>query len=282
MTRFLKMHGLGNDFAVFDARQSPLALGAGDVRAIADRRRGIGCDTVIVVEHDAQGADAFMRIYNADGGEVEACGNAARCVAKRLIEESGKEVVRIASTGGLMECRKAGDLVTVDFGPPQFDWREIPMAQAVDTQSFVLPVENFSDSALGGASALATGNPHLVLFVEDAGSAPVDTLGPAIEHHPWFPKRTNVEFVERRSNNEIRMRVWERGVGITQACGTGACASVVASARRGLTGRNVTVELDGGVLAIEWRESDDHMLMTGPAMLSFEGDVDISALERRG
>jgi diaminopimelate epimerase len=281
MTHFLKMQGLGNDFAVFDARATPLALDPADVRAIADRRRGIGCDTVIVIENGAKDADAFMRIINADGGEVESCGNAARCIAKLLFVETSKAEVRIASLGGLMTCRAAGDLITVDYGQPQLDWREIPMAQAVDTLSFALPVENFSDASLDAAAAVATGNPHLVLFVENVEAAPVATLGPEIERHPWFPKRTNVEFVEKRSDNEIRMRVWERGVGITQACGTGACASVVASARRGMTGRKVTVELDGGVLDIEWRESDDHILMTGPAKLSYTGDVDIAALEHR-
>jgi len=278
MTRFLKMHGLGNDFAVFDARKASLVLDTAQVRAIADRRRGIGCDTVVVIENDKSGADSLMRIYNADGSEAEACGNASRCIAKLLIEETGKPVVRIGTKGGLLECRRAGDFITVDYGPPQLDWREIPMAQAVDTVSFALPVDNFSDQALQNVSALATGNPHLVLFVEKAEDAPVASLGPAIERHPWFPARTNVEFVERRSENALRMRVWERGVGITEACGTGALASVVAAHRRGLTGRKVQVELDGGMLDIEWREEDDHVLMTGPASLSFEGDVDLAKL----
>ncbi len=280
MTRFLKMHGLGNDFAVFDARKTSLVLDTAQARAIADRRRGIGCNQVIVIENDKRDADAFMRVYNADGGEVETCGNGSRCIAKLLIEESGKSEIRLASIGGLLECRRAGDFITVDYGPPQLDWREIPMAQAVDTASFALPVDDFPDKALQEAAAVATGNPHLILFVENAANAPLDTLGPAIERHPWFPARTNVEFVERRSENAIRMRVWERGVGITDACGTGALASVVASHRRGLTGREVKVELDGGMLDIEWREEDDHVLMTGPASLSFEGDVDLAKLGR--
>ena len=278
MTRFLKMHGLGNDFVVFDARTNSLALGAGEARALADRRRGIGCDTVVVIEKDDEGADAALRFFNADGGEVEACGNASRCVAMLLFEESGKTEIRLASKGGVLECRRAGDLFTVDYGAPQLDWREIPMAQAVDTQSFALPVEGFSDHALQAASAVATGNPHLVLFVKDAEHAPLESLGPAIERHPWFPARTNVEFVETRADDAIRMRVWERGVGVTESCGTGACASVVAANRRGLTGRKVKVELDGGVLAIEWRENDDHLLMTGPAALSFKGEVDLARL----
>ena len=278
MTRFLKMHGLGNDFAVFDARKASLVLDKAMVRAIADRRRGIGCDTVVVIENDNSGADALMRFYNADGSEAETCGNASRCIAKLLSEESGKPEIRLASAGGLLECRRQGDLITVDYGPPQLDWREIPMAQAVDTQSFDLPVAGFAEKTLQEAAAVATGNPHLILFVENAANAPVDTLGPAIERHPWFPARTNVEFVERRSENAIRMRVWERGVGMTHACGTGALASVVAAHRRGLTGRKVEVELDGGLLDVEWREKDDHVLMTGPASLSFEGEVDLAKL----
>lgn len=278
MTAFLKMHGLGNDFVVFDARKLPLALDAAHALAIADRKRGIGCDQVIVIENDANSADALIRIYDADGTEVEACGNGSRCVAKLLMAETGKAEIHLASKGGLLECRQSGDLITVDYGQPQLDWREIPMAQAVDTLSFALPLEDFPDKILGEASAVATGNPHLVLFVENAEYAPVDTLGPAIERHPWFPNRTNVEFVEMRSDTALRMRVWERGVGITEACGTGACASVVAAHRRGLTGRKVKVELDGGTLDIEWREEDDHVLMTGPAVLSFEGDVDLASL----
>jgi len=271
------MHGLGNDFAVFDARAKPVALDANAVRALSDRKRGIGCDQLIVIERSAK-ADAFMRIYNADGGEVESCGNAARCVAKLLLEESGKKSVTLDSTGGTMACAFAGGgEVTVDMGAPKFDWREIPMAQAVDTASFALPVEGFAEPALENAAAVATGNPHLVLFVDDAEAAPVETLGPMIEHHPWFPARVNVEFVEKKSEDALRMRVWERGAGVTLACGTGACASAAAAYRRGLTGRKVSVELDGGTLLIDWRESDDHLLMTGPAALSFSGEIDLAA-----
>jgi diaminopimelate epimerase len=279
MTHFRKMHGLGNDFAVFDARTRPLALDGGTAGAVADRRRGIGCDQVIVIERDAAGADAFMRIYNADGSEVESCGNASRCVARLLLEESGKSEVRISTNGGLMRCSARGDLVTIDMGEPRLDWREIPMTQAVETVSFALPLEAGGAAALGKASAVMTGNPHCVFFVSDVAQIPVEELGPAVEHHPWFPARTNVEFVEPRGQDALRMRVWERGVGVTQACGTGACASVVAAHRRGLTGREVTVELDGGRLEIVWRESDNHILMTGPAALSYEGEVDLAALK---
>ena len=278
MTAFLKMHGLGNDFAIFDARKNPLALDTRMARAIADRRRGIGCDQVIAIEPSGT-ADAFMRIFNADGSEVESCGNAARCVARLMLEESGRKEVRIDSKGGLMHCAFADEhAVSVDMGAPALDWREIPMAQAVDTVSFPLVVNGSSERALESVAAVATGNPHVVLFVKDAENVPVTVLGPAIEHHPWFPARTNVEFVERRSDTSLRMRVWERGAGVTLACGTGACASVVAAHRRGLTGRKVEVELDGGTLDIEWRESDGHIVMTGPTSLSYRGEVDLAAL----
>jgi diaminopimelate epimerase len=280
MTSFLKMHGLGNDFAIFDARVFSVPIDADAAKAIADRRRGIGCDQVIVMEKGPKGTDAFMRIFNADGGEVESCGNAARCVAFLLMAEAEKDSTKIATTGGPLDCRAEGaGAVMVDMGPPRLDWREIPMAQAVDTASFALPVAGFSDSALGEAAAVSVGNPHCVLFVEDAEKAPVATLGPAIEHHPWFPSRTNVEFVERRGTGVLRMRVWERGAGITQACGTGACAAAVAAMQRGYSRRRVTMLLDGGELTIEWRESDGHVLMTGPVSFAFGGEVDISTLK---
>lgn len=280
MTSFLKMHGLGNDFAIFDARVFPVPIDADAAQAIADRKRGIGCDQVIVMEKGPKGADAFMRIFNADGGEVESCGNAARCVAFLLMAEAETKSTNIATVGGPLSCRadESGS-VTVDMGVPHLDWREIPMAQAVDTGSFSLSVAGFSDPSLGAAAAVSVGNPHCVLFVEDADNAPVATLGPAIERHPWFPARTNVEFVERRGNGTLRMRVWERGAGITQACGTGACAAAVAAIQRGLSGRRVTILLDGGELSIEWRESDGHVLMTGPVGFVFGGEVDIASLK---
>jgi len=274
MTSFLKMHGLGNDFAIFDARTFPLALNAASARAIADRRKGIGCDQVIVME-PSKSANAFMRIFNADGGEVESCGNAARCVAYLLMGEAGVDEVKLDTTGGPLLCRTADESrVTIDMGLPHLDWREIPMAQAVDTASFALDVPGFHERALENAASVSVGNPHCVLFVDNAEKAPVATLGPAIERHPWFPSRTNVEFVERRSARELRMRVWERGAGITLACGTGACAAAVAASVRGLTERKVTVVLDGGELEIEWRESDDHVLMTGTADFEYEGRFD--------
>ncbi len=277
MTAFLKMHGLGNDFVVFDGRKSAIALDPALARAIADRRLGIGCDQVIVIEKARNGADAAMRILNADGGEVESCGNAARCVARLLMEEQDGTSTRIETAGGLLLCTDAPQAaVTVDIGLPHVEWKQIPLAREADTNGFALNV----DGREFLASAVSVGNPHCVLFVEDAEEAPVAELGPRIEHHAMFPARTNVEFVNVLSPSRLRMRVWERGVGITRACGTGACAVAVAAHRRGLAGRKLEIVLDGGTLEIEWRARDGHVLMTGPSSLSFSGDVDLALLER--
>jgi len=272
MTAFLKMHGLGNDFVVFDARKEGLALSRDTARALADRRFGIGCDQVVVIERARTPADAFLRFLNSDGGEVESCGNATRCVARLLMEEKDKPEVVLDTVGGKLFCTDAGEgLVTVDMGEAKFAWDEVPLARPADTNTFSLNV----DGAEHVAAAVSTGNPHCILFVDDAENAPVDTLGPRIEAHPMFPKRTNVEFVTPLGGDRLRMRVWERGVGITSACGTGACATAVAAHRRGLTGRKVEIVLDGGTLQIEVRERDGHVLMTGPSTLSFRGDVDL-------
>jgi diaminopimelate epimerase len=269
MTPFLKMHGLGNDFAVFDARKTPLTIDAAMARRIGDRRHGIGCDQIIVIENSPQ-ADAFMRIFNADGGEVETCGNAARCVARLLMAESGKTAVTLMTPAGPLACTDAGGgLVTVDMGAPEFLWDRIPLARPVDTNLFVLDV----DGANYSCAAASMGNPHCILFVGDADTAPVATLGPRIETHPMFPKRTNVEFVTVRDRSHLRMRVWERGAGITLACGSGTCAVAAAAHRRGLTGETVEVELDGGVLAIDLK--DGHASMTGPAALSYRGEIEL-------
>jgi diaminopimelate epimerase len=187
--------------------------------------------------------------------------------------------VKIETEGGPLLCTYAGSgLVAVDMGAPRLDWREIPMAQAVDTASFALPVKGFNEKALQSAAAVSMGNPHCVLFVAEAENAPVEQLGPIIEHHPWFPARANVAFVEVRSPKSMRLRMWERGTGVTLACGTGACAAVVAAYRRGVAERTCEAALDGGKLSIEWREKDDHVLMTGPATLSFRGEMDFAVL----
>jgi len=274
MTAFLKMHGLGNDFVVFDARRERIALDTASAKALADRRFGVGCDQVIVIGEGKNGFDAAMRIYNADGGEVESCGNAARCVARLLMEEKDRDQVSIDSPGGKLLCADAGaGSVTVDIGAPRLDWKDIPLAEAMDSNHILFEIDGQYFDGVG----VNVGNPHCVLFADNAEAVPVATLGPKIEKHEFFPARINVEFVSVKDRTHLRMRVWERGAGITSACGTGACASAVAAHRRGLTDRKVEVRLDGGPLIVEWRASDDHVLMTGPTMLSFKGDVDLGA-----
>jgi diaminopimelate epimerase len=276
MIPFHKMHGLGNDFVVFDARSSPIALDDASARAVADRRTGIGCDQVVVLERAKMRGDALMRIFNADGNEVEACGNAARCVARLLMEERDSPVVELDSAGGLLRCSDAGDSrVTVDMGSPRFAWQEIPLSEAMDTNALVLRMNGIGLDA----AAVSVGNPHCIVFVADADAAPVSEIGPRLERHPLFPQRTNVEFVSVVDPATLRMRVWERGVGITRACGSGACASLVAGARRGLVQRGSEVILDGGSLSIEWRASDDHVLLTGGTNFVFAGEVDLAGLE---
>jgi len=271
MTAFLKMHGLGNDFVVFDGRKAHFALDSATARALSDRRFGIGCDQVIVLLQ-AREADAAMRIFNANGGEVESCGNAARCVARLLMEEKDCDRIALQTPGGTVLCSDAGSgQVTVDMGEAHLDWDRIPLARPADTDNFAIEVggETFH------VAAVNVGNPHCIVFEGNADTSPVEVLGPRIEMHAMFPKRTNVEFVTVRDRSHLRMRVWERGVGITSACGTGACASAVAAHRRGLSERKVEVLLDGGPLAVEWREADSHVLMTGPTALAFKGDVDL-------
>ena len=263
------MHGLGNDFVVIDARRAAYAPSADEVRAISDRRTGVGCDQFIVVETAKRpDADAFMRIFNADGEEVGACGNASRCVGRLLMDESGKASAAFETVAGLLQATRAADgLVTVDMGPARLDWREVPLAQAVDT----LTLDGVAHAGYAAPTAVGMGNPHAVFFVDDAEAVPLTDVGPVFEHHPMFPQRTNVEFAHLAGPDALRMRVWERGVGVTQACGTGACATAVAAMRRGLTGRTADVALDGGVLRIHWRESDGHVLMTGPATIAYSG-----------
>jgi diaminopimelate epimerase len=273
-TPFLKMHGLGNDFVVLDARAQPLALGTGLARAIADRRTGIGCDQLLVMERpQSADADVFMRIRNAEGSEVEACGNGTRCVAARVMEERGKDRVVVETVAGLLEARRAPDgRVAVDMGKARTEWREIPLARAADTLHLALEAGPLRD-----AVATNIGNPHATFFVPDAAAIDLERWGPVLERDPLFPERANIGVVQVLSPERLRFRVWERGVGVTRACGTGACAALVAAARRGLTGRRVELILDGGPLEIEWR-ADGHVMMTGPVATSFSGNFDPAAL----
>ncbi len=273
MTAFLKMHGLGNDFVVFDARAQAVAMTAEAARAIADRRTGVGCDSVILMERSRAGADAAMRVFNADGSDGGQCGNAARCLALLLFED-GRARATLDTVSGRLICAKAeGGLVTVDMGEPRLDWTEIPLAERMDTRRIDLKIGPLDDPYLWGPGAVSMGNPHAVFFVDDVARYAIDRLGPMVENHPLFPDRANVSFVQVLDEGHLRLRVWERGVGITNACGTAACAATVAGVRRNLTGRRATVTLDGGDLHIEWRERDGHVLMTGPAELAFRGEL---------
>jgi len=273
-TPFVKMHGLGNDFVVFDARERALALDDAHARAIADRHTGVGCDQLLVMERPRNPrADVFMRIRNADGDEVEACGNGARCIAAALMRETGRRHVTIETVAGLLEASEAGPArITVDMGAARLLWHEIPLVRKCDTLHVPLSLGPLSDPV-----ATNMGNPHATFFVPDAEAVDIARLGRELEHHPIFPERANIGLASLIGTDRLRFRVWERGVGITVACGTGACAAGVAAARRGLTGRKVTVVADGGPLEIEWR-GDGHVLMTGPVAVSFSGTLDPALL----
>ncbi|MGZ3275395.1 MAG: diaminopimelate epimerase [Caulobacteraceae bacterium] len=267
---FLKMNGAGNDFVVVEARSLPFAPETALIRAIADRDGPSGCDQLIAIEPSGR-ADAFMRIWNSDGGQVDACGNATRCVGWLLLEQNQADAATIETNAGLIAVERAGPLkVRVDMGEPALDWWRIPLAEPADTVGLDIKAE--PNLALPGAVNM--GNPHMVFFVADVEALPVEQIGPGLEHHPLYPERANVGFAEIKAKDRMRLRVWERGAGLTKACGTGACAAVVAAARRGLTGRKVAVEMDGGELLIEWRESDNHVLMTGPVAFEFTGTLD--------
>jgi diaminopimelate epimerase len=272
--KFVKMHGLGNDFVVLDGRRVSVALDARRVRAIADRRAGVGCDQLFVLERPRHAkADVFMRIYNSDGGEVAACGNGARCVAALVMREKGADEAVIETAAGCLDVVTArGGRVTVDMGAARFGWRDIPLVRECDTNHVPVAAGPLSD-----AVCVNMGNPHAVFFVPDAEAVDLRSLGPRLEHDAMFPERANIEVAQILSPARIRMRVWERGAGITLACGTGACAAAVAAARRGLAGRKATVVLDGGELDVEWL-ADGRVLMTGPVAVSFTGTLDAALL----
>jgi diaminopimelate epimerase len=265
---FRKMNGLGNDFVVLDARTRALPLSPVMVRAIADRKEGIGCDQVVALEPSRK-ADAFMRIWNADGGEVGACGNAARCVAALLADELSASNVSIETESGVIAASVNADgSVTIDMGAPRFAWNEIPLAEPFD-DTRAIEIGALDDPALASPSAVNVGNPHCLFFVDDVEAHDLARLGPALEHHPLFPERANISLVQVLGPAHLKVRTWERGAGLTRACGTAACAAAVGAARRALSGRKAQVSLPGGDLLIEWREEDGHVLMTGPYALDY-------------
>jgi diaminopimelate epimerase len=263
---FAKMHGLGNDFVVVDVRANPVTMTASLARAIADRKTGIGCDQLILIG-ESDRADVGMRIFNQDGSEVEACGNATRCVPLFV----GRDV-SIETAAGILKAGRSGDLVGVDMGEPKFGWEDIPLAYAMDT--LTLPT---SWDELPPPSCVNIGNPHVVFFLDDLASVDMARLGPLIEHDPLFPARVNVNFAQLLSPDHIALTVWERGVGFTRACGTGACATAVAAIRRKIATGPVRVSLDGGDLLIDWALGS-HITMTGPAAHVFDGTLDLDAL----
>lgn len=275
MLPFRKMNGLGNDFAVIDARASAITLSADAAKRLADREVGVGCDQVIIIEPSPR-ADVFMRILNADGSQVGACGNATRCVAGLLGREQGRNAVTIETAAGLLACEVNADgLVTADMGEPRFGWSEIPLAWPFPDTNAIDYTMRSASGALTWPSVVNVGNPHCIFWVDDVDAHDLAAIGPGIEHDAIFPERVNVSLAQVLSSNAMRIRVWERGVGLTQACGSAACAAAVSAARRGLTGREVEVALPGGMLGIEWRKSDRHILMTGPWSLDYEGVFDL-------
>src|SRR5580704_10940630 len=278
ITGFVKMHGCGNDFVVLDERAAALGITPARAAVLADRRRGIGCDQLIIIEPppEGSGADAFMRIRNPDGAEAGACGNATRCVVEKLARETGRRHQMIRTVAGNLPADLLDDgRVTVDMGPAGLNWTDVPLARRMDTLHLDLALGAVADPA-----ACSMGNPHATFFVADVDALPVATLGPALEIDPLFPERANIGFAQVLAPGRIRLRVWERGAGLTLACGSGACAALVNAHRRGLTARRATVLVDGGELTIEWRE-DGHVLMTGPVATAFIGEVVLFLMMRR-
>jgi len=259
---FIKMHGAGNDFIVIDSRGRGAVMTAGLARALGDRNRGVGFDQLAEIR-DAADADFALDFWNNDGSRAGACGNATRCVADYVMRGLARDTVSLTTArGGLQAVRGADGRVSVNMGQPQRDWDQVPLARAVDVLHLPMPLDPV---------AIGMGNPHCVMFVPDADAVDVAALGPIYEHDPLYPQRTNVEFANIIAPNRLRMRVWERGAGITLACGSGACATAVAAHLRGLTGRQVDLVMDGGMLSVDWR--DDGVWLTGPVAHVFDGHL---------
>ncbi|WP_316858284.1 diaminopimelate epimerase [uncultured Cohaesibacter sp.] len=283
--QFLKMNGLGNEFIVIDARKTMPPLGADAVRLLADHKTGPGCDQFITLETSPNGADIFMRIHNADGGEVEACGNATRCVARLVMAETGRDRAVVETVvGHLIGARGADDtMVTVDMGVPKFGWKDIPLSEPFeDTRAIELQIGPIDAPILHTPSVVNVGNPHAIFWVKnDVESYGLESNGPLLENHMIFPQRANISLAQILSRSEMVLKVWERGVGLTRACGTAACAATVAAIRNNLTDRKVLVHLPGGDLSIYWRETDDHIMMSGATELEYAGEIDLDDLSWR-
>lgn len=269
---YIRMNGAGNAFIVVQAFEEGFHPDEAQVRALADPAAGLGGFDQLIGVEPSETADAFMRVWNADGSMVETCGNALRCVGWLLLEATDKEEVVIDTLGGPTTARRAGDhLVTVDMGAPRLEWDQVPLAEEMDTRGIELQVGPIDAPLLHTPGAVSMGNPHVVFFTDRQDDAFVRGSGSLVEHHPLFPEGVNVGFARVLDRDHIRLRVWERGAGLTLACGTGACAALVATARRGLTERKATVVVDGGELTIDWDEESDHVFMTGPVEVERTG-----------
>ncbi|MCP1336640.1 diaminopimelate epimerase [Futiania mangrovi] len=271
---FVKAHGLGNDFVVIDRRETPCPVTPALARAIADRHRGVGFDQLITVDRHPQVA-ATVTFWNSDGSESGACGNGTRCVAGLLMTELETDAVTLKTERGLLVCRDAGEgQITVDMLEPRLEWDQIPLAERMDTRGIDLKLGPIDAPTLHSPGCVNMGNPHAVFFVDDVAAHDIARAGPFLENHFLFPERANIGFAQVRDPGRIRLRVWERGAGLTLACGSGACAAVVAGVRKQLLDRTVEVEVDGGTLTVTWRESDGHVLMTGPWSRVFDAEFD--------
>lgn len=275
---FIKMHGAGNDFVVLDLRHGGEAPSAKEAVAIADRHRGIGCDQIILIGPSPTGVADFGLVFlNSDGSASGACGNGTRCIADFLMKERGTDQLALETAAGILDCARGRDgRVTVDMGRARTEWRDIPLSEARDTLHLGIGEGSVKDPV-----GVSMGNPHAVFFVTEVAKVPIESMGPKLEHNKLFPERANIGFAEVRAPDRIRLRVWERGAGLTLACGSGACAALVAAVRRGLTQRKAMLELDGGMLEIEWLENG-HVLMTGPTAISFRGTIDPALLNGAG
>ena len=268
--KFWKMNGAGNAFMIFDARSTPFAPKAEHIKSIAADMKA---DQIIALER-AHGKDVFMRIWNADGGEVSACGNVSRCVGHLMLEETGKDKVTIQTEADILKAFRAdGGLITVDMGSPLLGWEDIPLSEAMDVRGVDVKIGPIDNPILSRPAVASMGNPHAVFFVEDVDAYDIPAIGPLVEWHPLFPEGTNVGFAQIIDRQTIRLRVWERGAGLTLACGTGACAALVCAARAELTERKAKMILDGGELEIDWSEKDDRVYMTGPVELEMTGEI---------
>lgn len=274
---FAKMNGIGNEIVIVDLRNTDSQLNAAEARAIA-APGGVSYDQLMVLQKPRMpGTTAFVRIYNNDGSEAGACGNGMRCVAKRVFGESGAQAATFETRAGLLNCWQgpSPDLYTVDMGTPKFGWQDIPLAEEFrDTRYIELQIGPIDAPVLHSPSVVSMGNPHAIFWVDDIEAYDLERFGPLLENHPIFPERANITLAHVVDRNHIRMRTWERGAGLTLACGSAACATAVAAARLKRTDRTVEMSLPGGDLTIEWRESDDHVLMTGSAVLEYEGLFD--------